>query len=347
MSSIINLARIKQLALLLLLLVPVASLASCEQTTTPVTVTGKITKPSVYVLNEGGFTKKNASLDARSLSGGNSFSNLVPGLGDAGNDIQIINGNLYVVLNGSGNIDVLTLDSAKKLDSIPFTSGQAPNQIKQISSTEAWATQLYNPNVAVIDLQSSKVTGVINVGAGNVGIAKAGTNVFVTSGSDSLVAIDAGTRAIVKTIKVGDQPQNLFYDAANDQLIIQCFGNFGVTASSIFWVKASTMMVTDSTRLGTGDFIGNIILGSSVLYALDGDHVTTINLASHQIASAKFISGTSYYNGAVDAVTNELSLGTANGYKTNGTVDVYDATSGALSRSFTAGIAPAHFAFYR
>jgi len=325
------------------------SASGCESTTAPTAVVpGLVKKPSVFILNEGSFNHANASIDSRSLSDTSGLQNLIPHLGDVGNDLEFINGYLYVVLNGSGKIYAVRPDSALKVDSAMFSNGEAPNKITQISATEAIVTQLYNPNAVILSLQTMKQTGVIQLGAGNVGVATLGNRAFISSGSDSLNVYDLTARKVTQIVKVGDDPQTVFADSAHNQILVSCFGIYMKTSSSIFFVDGSSKSVTDSVRITNGDFIGNVVLGSKYAYAIAGDRVVSIDLVSHKVVSESFIkNANSYYNGAYDATNNELYLGNAGSFSASGSVDVFDATSGVLKRSFGAGIAPAHFAFYR
>ena len=78
-----------------------------------------------------------------------------------------------------------------------------------------------------------------------------------------------------------------------------------------------------------------------------GDSVAAIDLATRTLANAAFVSrGLAYYDGGYDLTTDELYLGQQS-FSGASRVDIFDGTTGAFKRSFLAGIAPAHFAFYR
>jgi hypothetical protein len=299
------------------------------------------------VLSEGGYGKSNSTLEFYAVPGDSVVPNLLGSLGDVGNDIELINSNLYIVLSGSGQILVVRPDTVQKLASLAFTNGEGPNKIVQISATQALVPQLYNPNVSIIDLQSTKVTGVIRVGGGSVGAAVLANKAFVSVGADSLAVCDLSSKSLTKMLHVGDVPWTVFADSAHDQIVVFCQGNYNIpTLPSIYWVKASTMTVIDSTHFGASDYIQNALLANGAFYVFLGDRVATLNLATHAIANNSFVA-TGYYNGAFDPVANELYFGNAGDFSSNGSVDVLDATAGTKKRSFAAGIAPAHFAFYR
>jgi hypothetical protein len=325
-----------------------AGLNSCESSTSPQGGgTSVVTTKSVFLLNEGSFGKQDASLDLYVPSTGSITHNIIPNLGDVGNDVKLLNGVLYVVLNGSGKIYAIRADTVKKIDSIEFQNGEAPNVIAQSAPTQAIVTQLYNPNAVILDLQSNKVTGAIQIGSGSVGVALLDNRAFISSGSDSLNVCNIGTNTVAQVIKVGDDPQTVIADSAHDQIAVLCWGDYGEAPSSVYFVNASTLQVTDSLHFPGGSFMQSLIKGSNLLYAVVGDSVASIDLATRKITNAAFIATTSpYYNGGFDVASNELYLGVTN-YNGNSSVDVFDATSGTKKRSFAAGIAPAHFAFYR
>jgi hypothetical protein len=339
--------RIQHLIALLSLLFLSLTLASCESTTAPNTTDNAIVKkPSVFILNEGQFGKSNATLDAISLSDFGILHNLAGGvLGDIGNDIKIINGGIYICLNGSNKILVIRPDSCIKLDSVT-NSVFAPNQIAQVSGTRAIVTQLFTSNALIMDLQSNKIIGALPLGAGNSGIAVLNNRAWISSGSDSLNVVDLNTLQPTNIIHVGGNPQNVYADSLHDQIIVLGSGDYNTQAPGVYWVKATTMQKTDSTTVGNvGDQIGGV-LGKDKFYVIYPNRIATYDLTTHALLADNFIGGT-YYQGGYDAVNNELYLGNTKAYKAAGIVDVYDATSGGLKRSFTCGIAPAHFAFYR
>ena len=65
------------------------------------------TDRKLFVLNEGRFNGNNASLSSWDYSNNEFKNDLAPDLGDVGNDIAVMNGKLYLVLNGSRKIVVL------------------------------------------------------------------------------------------------------------------------------------------------------------------------------------------------------------------------------------------------
>jgi hypothetical protein len=73
--------------------------------------------------------------------------------------------------------------------------------------------------------------------------------------------------------------------------------------------------------------------------------VTSIDLEEHKLGSTVLDADGSYYKGYFDEKTGELYLGTM-GFSTAGKLDIFDGVSGTFRSSVSAGIAPAHFAFY-
>lgn len=61
----------------------------------------------LFVLNEGAWGANNATLTSYNYNSGEVKNDLATELGDVGNDIMVMNGNIYVLLNGSRKIVVL------------------------------------------------------------------------------------------------------------------------------------------------------------------------------------------------------------------------------------------------
>src|SRR4051812_29819994 len=113
-------------AMLLAGLCIAGTLTSCEPSTTPNT-NGIIVNSdrALFVLNQGQFTKNNATLDEIVLKDSNRIGDLIPNLGDAGNDIELFKGKLYAVMDNSNKVVVVNPEN-NTASSILFPNGSGP-----------------------------------------------------------------------------------------------------------------------------------------------------------------------------------------------------------------------------
>src|SRR5882762_7950085 len=88
-----------------------AFFTGCETTTTPGGGTNTFTDSTLFSLSEGGFGSSNSRLDAYSMKTNTLTSDILPSLGDVGNDIQLFGKRVYVVVENSNKIVSVNPDS--------------------------------------------------------------------------------------------------------------------------------------------------------------------------------------------------------------------------------------------
>jgi hypothetical protein len=307
-------------------------------------------------------------------------------IGDVGNDLQLINGKLYTVLDNSDKILVGTPSSSTddrifildqgafgknnaRIDSwdwtnnslatslfttgstdhssIVFPTGTEPWKILQISSTEALAAEYMGGKMAVVNLTSNTITSTIDLGTGQNSIASLGNNVYVTTGSNTIISIDKSAKALLAQNWVGENPGQVLADSAHNSLLIFTAGNYAPkTFGKILWVKPSSLLITDSLIVDTTHYINEMVYAGSKVYILYNDKVQVLDMATHKLSDDALFTK-SYYGGYFDAAKNLLYLGTAVDFQSNDVVDVFDLTSNTLKRTINVGIAPSFFAVVR
>jgi hypothetical protein len=325
---------------------------------------------ALYVLNEGAYGANNASLDVLLITRNQTIidstnrkdtivtfdtlyqKNRIPGLGDVGNDLKLINGQIYAVMNNSNEIVVVDPANASEVKRINFSAGSGPNKIANIGGNRALVTHLYSTELAIVDVATNTIAGAVNLGRTSNDIGVLNNKAFISADTQSVVIWDIASNSIDTVITVPYGPQQIYVDSVNDQIIVACQGNFADAASTsnLVYIDASTGAILKTEQVGIGVYaIGRLMRGpAGKLLMLTSGQVQTINLSTRTIASVPLItSPKQYYGGGYDAQTNTLYLGDAAGFTGLGAVDVYDAATGALLKSYEAGIAPAHFAFYR
>ncbi len=333
--------RTRQSLRFLLLLLIAGTLASCESTTENTPDNSVIKKPSLLVLNEGAFLGSNASLDAINTGTNERQENILPNLGDVGSDIEIIDGKIYIVSSNSRRLYAVDPVAGTTLASYTFQGEASPNAIAKIGTNEALVTHLYSNRLDLIDLTTNTVKDSIRVGQGTVDIVTMNGFAYVTASSSYLYIIDLTQKVLVDSILIGDVPQRVLPDPTRNQLVTLSWGVWPDGIANVSIIDVATRSVKRKTDVAGS--VQKLVAGDNKVYIVYSDKIETMDLVS---GIPLPFAAKGYLGGVFDAPSNELFVGSGN-YTTAGKVEVLDASTGALKRTYNAGIAPTHFAFYR
>ena len=244
----------------------------------------------VFVLNEGGMGSNNSTLDFLRMSDctyiTDVFKKMNPdvatGLGDVGNDIAVNGEELWIVVNNSGIVEVL---SARDETEIAAVTVPTPRNIAfdgNYAYVTSWAgayaagsydengnytiTDSKNPKGQVyrIDLKTKEVKGSVEVGYQPEGIAFYDGKLYVANSGgissqlppsysyDNTVSIiDAASFEVVQTVVVEINLKNVYSDGKG-MIYVRTLGDYWSVHSGIYAFSASNPTV--SQRLG-GDTI--------------------------------------------------------------------------------------------
>ena len=336
----------------------------------------------VFMLNEGGMGSNNASLDFLRVSDGNYvtgvFKKMNPtagaGLGDVGNDIAVNGDELWIVVNNSGIMEVL---SAKDETEIAAISVPTPRNVAfddTYAYVTSWAgayanygsdysiTDYKNPKGQVyrINLSTKKLDGSVEVGYQPEGIALRDGKLYVANSGgiasqlpptysydNTVSVIDTKTFAVTKTIEVQVNLKNAWSDGA---------GNVYVTCLGDYWSVHSGLYVIDRNDAvkHVSDYVSVSALKDGVVYCIgtedefdwSGAPKTWKAFSCRNGAKTSLplsVSATALYGlCALDGSTFLVS--DAGDYFNPGTVSLY--AGGAKAWTVTAGVCPGHFAIW-
>jgi DNA-binding beta-propeller fold protein YncE len=325
----------------LFLLLITAGLASCETVSEPPVDNSVIKKPSLLVLNEGAYGASNASLDAIDVASDERSANIIQNLGDVGSDVEIINGKIYVVSSKSARMYVVDPADGATKASFNFPQPASPNAIAKINDNEAIVTNLFQSRIDIIDLSTNTIKDSIKVGQGTVDIGIMNGMAYVSAAANVVYIIDLSTKTLVDSVSVGTTPQSVIIDPTRNQVVVMSWGMWPDGTANVSIIDASTRTVKRKADVASS--IQKLVAGDNKLYVIYSDKVETMDLVS---GIGIPFSNKGYLAGVFDEPSNELYLGSGD-YTSPGKVDVVNASTGALKRTYEAGIAPAHFAFYR
>jgi YVTN family beta-propeller protein len=339
----------------------VVLLQSCDDDPAPIVKPGQ---DGFFIVNEGTFGKSNTSLSYYDRSKDAVTNNVFDIKGDQTQSMTVFEGKGYIVVQNSSKIEVIDATSFSSVARI--TKGiQSPRYFIGVSSTKGYVSDWGLDGVGkvkIIDLTTLKVTDSITTGSGTNRFLKVGNRVYVANaggyGNDNtVVVIDATTDDIIKTIKVGDNPNSLQVDKNGNVWV----GSSGATVytpdySAIDEAKSTkgslSKLATDDTealRLTVDAFtyssLGQLSIngdGDQLYYNYNGA-IYSMNISATELPKTAFINK-SYYGFGIDPYNGDLIGGAAPNFSSAGSIDIYT-SAGTLKKSYNVGIAPNGYAF--
>lgn len=336
-------------------------------------------KPSgIYLVNQGNQGSNKARLDFLNFHNGFYIRDVfteynpevVKGLGDTGNDVQVYKGKVFVVVNGSHKVEIMDAYSMKRLAQvdvpncrfIAFDGNHAYVTSYVAKDKESLKTQkgaLYR-----IDLDTYKVTGQVTVGYqpeqlvimdGKAYVANSGG--YVAGYDDTVSVVDLKSMKVEYDIKVAINLGLMLVDAEGT-IWVSSQGNFSDVSSTLnYLVKkgdkyelGGSVNVPVSSMALAGDKI--YVIGST--YTPPAWALTTtyniVNAKTRKLESGSFITdGTesdiaTAFTVTVNPGNGDIYVTDAKDYVSSGTLHCYTG-SGKHKWSVRTGDIPGRIAF--
>lgn len=332
----------------------------------------------IYLVNQGNQGSNKARLDFLNFHNGFYIRDVfteynpevVKGLGDTGNDVQVYKGKVFVVVNGSHKVEIMDAYSMKRLAQvdvpncrfIAFDGNSAYVTSYVAKDKEALKTQkgaLYR-----IDLDTYKVTGQVTVGYqpeqlvimdGKAYVANSGG--YVAGYDDTVSVVDLKSMKVEYDIKVAINLGLMLVDAEGT-IWVSSQGNFSDVSSTLnYLVKkgdkyelGGSVNVPVSSMALAGDKI--YVIGST--YTPPAWALTTtyniVNAKTRKLESGSFITdGTesdiaTAFTVTVNPGNGDIYVTDAKDYVSSGTLHCYTG-SGKHKWSVRTGDIPARIAF--
>ena len=217
----------------LFLFFSVALAASCNKSATPPdpnSVAGKISGDGVFIINEGNYLAGNGSLSFYSYSTSQIYNDLFlqangRPLGDVPYSMVISGSKGYIVVNNSGNIEVLDKNTLTSLKTISGLN--SPRNILVLNSEKAYVSSLYSNSLAIVNLSNNSVSGSINIGHSSEAMVQFGNKAYISCwyGGKNVMVINTVTDKVIDSVVVASEPESMVLDK-NNQLWVLCNGGW-------------------------------------------------------------------------------------------------------------------------
>jgi hypothetical protein len=221
--------------------------------------TGKSDLPvgtgGLYVLCDGNFSLNNSTLGVYNYS----QSTYTPDffqqrngrkLGDTGNDLQRYGSKLYVVVNGSSQLEVLDARTGASLRRIPLFNGAVPRQPRSVTFWEDKAyVCAFDGSVARIDTAALTVEAYARAGRNPDGIAASNGKLYVSNSGGLDYQSEVGYDRTVSVIPVSSFTEERRIDVGLNPGCIRAddFGHVWVVVRGDYGVVPSTWVRIDAT----------------------------------------------------------------------------------------------------
>jgi YVTN family beta-propeller protein len=323
----------------------------------------------VLIINEGTFTYANSSLtfyDPWTDTVENYVFLNANGatLGDVGQSMCVLDGQLYIVVNNSNLIYKANAYNFKcDLNGAYMMTGFfSPRFMHPVSSTKAYVSDIIGTELWIINPQTMTHTGSIPMGKSTETMVQVDNELYVTNWSkyyvqdmenNTVQVVDLENDTKIADITVGVEPNGMVVDR-NGKVWVLCEGAIWTEDAEdpTLWridpeTKQAECMVTfDKNNYDNPRELAIDPSGTLLYYFRNGD-VHRVSIDSPTVEDSFLIpsEGRLFYKIAVDPWEGDVYVTDARNYVMEGAVYRYS-DEGDLKYTFDAGIIPAYMLFY-
>ena len=341
----------------------------------------------LFVLNEGGMGSNNATLDFLRVSGGEyitgAFKKMNPeegaGLGDVGNDIAINGNEVWIVVNNSGIVEVISAQDETQIAAIAVPTPRNIAFDSKYAYVTSWAgayaaygsdykvdpENSRNPKGQVyrIDLKTKKVDGSVEVGYQPEGIAYADGKLFVANSGgissqlppsyaydNTVSVIDCSKFKVERTAEVAPNLKNVFA-STDGRIYVTTLGNYYDVHSGLYYLD-------DNKVYKVADYVSVAAICADVVFCIGAENEFDWNAPKEYFAWTCKAGRQTFHNFKLEDVATPYGLFVTGADDFEGAVLVADAGDywnpgkvhyyygGEQKWAVTAGVCPGHFAIW-
>lgn len=312
----------------------------------------------VFVVNEGNFMYGNASLSyyspEKKMVESEIFINANGiNLGDVAQSMTIYNNAGYIVVNNSGIIFIIDINTFKVKGTI--TGFVSPRYMHFVNDNKAYVSDLYSSRIYIVNPQTRKITGSISTGKhkSTEQIVQCGRYVYVNCWSydNTILVINSETDQICDSLTVGIQPNSMVIDKNNKLWVLTDGGYegsaYGNEMPSLYRINTADLTIEHKFDFTINDSPSSLCINNTqdTIYYINKS-VWRMDVADANLPLQPFIaySGTLYYGLGVSPHTSEVYLADAVDYVQNGKMYRYTPQAVCID-TVTTGICPSSLCF--
>ncbi|MEJ7647232.1 MAG: DUF5074 domain-containing protein [Chryseolinea sp.] len=319
-----------------------------------------------YVVNEGGFGNGNSSIsffDKQTNQVVNDVFKFVNyrSLGDQSQSMTVFNDKGYIVVQGSGKVEVINTTDNKSIATIE-DGIESPRYFVGASNSKGfvsdWGIDGVSGTVKVLDLNTNTVVKSIPVGKGPNRMMLNDDLLYVANGGgydydNTVVVININSEDVVFTYTVGDNPNSIQMDNTGaiwvassgrtvyneDYSVNEEESTTGSLSKIVGGAEVLRLTAPELGGLGSLDRSPD----SKTLYFLYLDGIYTITMSATQFPTKAFVTKP-YYGIAVNPSDGMIIGCLAPNFSSAGSIEILD-ENGVSQGNYTVGIGPNGCAF--
>ncbi|MFQ3576590.1 MAG: DUF5074 domain-containing protein [Cytophagales bacterium] len=299
----------------------------------------------IIILNEGGFTYDNASLDIYNPDTDSIFNNQFEAvnlkkLGDVAQSISKIDGNLWIVVNNSGKIFICDT-SLKILKEI--TGLNSPRYACKVSNEKIYVTDLYANSIHIFNAKTFEKSGNIPLKGWSEELIRFNDSLVIVTNmrSNYLYFLNSSSDRIVDSLKVSIGGSSLKKDKFGF-VWVACQGD-EKTAFSIYRLDILKKEITKTWRHSKEITFNPKLCFNPTLDTLywieSGLKRNTISSLEYPAQNFYNVQNTNLYGLGIDSSRNEIYVLDAKDFNQNGEMLRLN-TNGTLISKKRTGVIP-------
>jgi len=340
------------------LLVLVLAFSGCLRDPNSSTENPRPGRTGAFIINEGLWGQGNGSLSFYDYETDSVYQKIFKSvnnedLGDVVQSMTIIDTLGFIVVNGSDKIEVIGMNSWKRVRTIHLPAGSGPRYLAKAGKDKAYLTTY--GGFFKVDLKSLSASLLSNVSTNyDEQLVLTADRVFIANSgfgyANTVTVVDAKADTELTKITVADNPLSLTLDD-NGKVQVLCTGRWGDwqnpadqgTDGGLFVIDPQTNQVTKSVTISGHPQLLTTDGQATGYYILNGS-VVAYNLTDLTVQNAHFADGY-FYSLGFDPASDNLFILDALDYQQNGRVLKYSA-QGTVVKTLPAGLIPGGITFY-
>lgn len=330
-------------------------LVSCEKTETEPGDQNQeaMNGQGVIIANEGNFGWGNASLSYYDKVNDAIYHDLFyqangEKLGDVFQSVTVFNDLAYLVINNSGKIEVVDLETFQRKDLIEGLL--SPRYILPVSEKKAYVSDLFGYHLVIVDLESHEITGEIAMNGWTESMIRAGDRVLATGVQSGYVyEIDPQADKLTDSLYLPPGPISMVKGASEHIWILAGGAPYFKSHPALYKIETNSLKIASKYLLPNPDMMySNLVTcpdGETLYFLGGGVYAMSATGNEPQVELLIPSNGGFYYALGVDPDNGEIYVSDPIDFVQEGKVLRYN-NEGVLLGSIQAGIIPGYFSFY-